>query len=180
MHKKTIFIWFVSVLFFGIISCSDKATNNSEHSKSFNSKESLINANRVLVKKDKQRIEGYVKRNAWKMQETNTGLWLEIIEKGSGQKAQLGLYATIDYKISLLDGTICYSSDKTGQKIFEIGHGGVEAGLEQGILMCREGTKARFIMPPHLAYGLTGDGDKIPARSIIVYEVEVKRISDKR
>jgi FKBP-type peptidyl-prolyl cis-trans isomerase len=28
-------------------------------------------------------------------------------------------------------------------------------------------------MPPHLAYGLIGDDNKIPARAIIVYDVEV-------
>ncbi len=42
--------------------------------------------------------------------------------------------------------------------------------------MLREGDRAVFIMPPHLAAGLPGDGDKIPAHSVIVYEVEVLKL----
>jgi FKBP-type peptidyl-prolyl cis-trans isomerase len=49
----------------------------------------------------------------------------------------------------------------------------VESGLEEGILLLREGDKAKFILPPHLAHGLLGDDNKIPARSIIVYDLEL-------
>jgi len=38
------------------------------------------------------------------------------------------------------------------------------------------GDKATFIMPPHLAYGLPGDGNKIPARSVIAYEVILVKV----
>jgi FKBP-type peptidyl-prolyl cis-trans isomerase len=59
-----------------------------------------------------------------------------------------------------------------------LGHSTEESGLEQGILMMQEGDKARFILPPHLAHGLLGDENMIPARSIIVYEVELLDISE--
>ena len=62
-------------------------------------------------------------------------------------------------------------------KQFRIGQGGVESGLEEGVLLLlHEGDKATFIMPPHLAHGLPGDGNRIPARSIIVYEVELVKV----
>ena len=54
--------------------------------------------------------------------------------------------------------------------------GGVESGLEEGILLMKTGGKAKFILPPHLAYGLPGDGKKIPARAILVYDVELLSI----
>ena len=41
-----------------------------------------------------------------------------------------------------------------------------------------EGDKARFIMPPHLAHGLLGDNHKIPARAIIIYEVELIKLDE--
>jgi FKBP-type peptidyl-prolyl cis-trans isomerase len=75
--------------------------------------------------------------------------------------------------VSLLDGTECYNSDREGPKIFTIGRGGVESGLEEGILLMKEGSRAKFIMPPYLAHGLPGDGKRIPARAIIVYDVEL-------
>jgi FKBP-type peptidyl-prolyl cis-trans isomerase len=99
------------------------------------------------------------------------------MEQGEGRKAKEGFWATINYKVYLLEGTECYSSDNDGPKTFQIGRGGVEAGLEEGILLLNEGARAKFIMPPHLAHGLPGDGHKIPARAIIIYEVELVRLS---
>ena len=88
------------------------------------------------------------------------------------------MVATINYSISLLDGTECYNSDDSGPRQFKIGQGGVESGLEEGILFMHEGDKARFIMPPHLAHGLLGDNHKIPARAIIIYEVELIKLDE--
>jgi len=81
--------------------------------------------------------------------------------------------ANIKYKVSLLNGKVCYSSDSDGVKSFRIGQGGVELGLEIGILKLRVGDKAKFILPPNLGWGLIGDEKKIPSRSIIIYDVEL-------
>ena len=80
--------------------------------------------------------------------------------------------------VELLDGTICYSSDSTGTERIKIGQSGKESGLEEGILLMRIGEKAHFILPPHLAHGLIGNMDRIPHRSIIVYNVEILNIVD--
>ncbi len=145
-----------------------------------NQQEALMRANKYLVKQDADKIKGFIKRRDWNMTQTKTGLWYEITEKGSGKKAETGKKATISFKLWLLDGTLCYSSDSLGLKTFMIGKGGVEPGLEQGILFLREGDKARFIMPPHLAHGLMGDENKIPARSTIVYEIYLLKIADQQ
>ena len=141
------------------------------------SKESLIRANKGLVTIDQERIEAFAERHQWDMQTTETGLWYQIYEHGDGDSASNGLIASLKYTVSLLDGTLCYSSDSTGEKTFLIGQGGVESGLEEGILKMRCGDKARFIMPPHLAHGLPGDNDKIPPRSTIVYQVELLNLT---
>ncbi len=143
------------------------------------SKESLMRANKGLVTIDKERIEAFVKRHNWNMQTSGTGLWYQIYGHGTGDSAKIGLTAKINYQVSLLDGTICYSADSIGPKSFVIGHGGVESGLEEAILMMRVGDTGRFIMPPHLAYGLLGDDDKIPARATIVYNVELLNLTEK-
>jgi FKBP-type peptidyl-prolyl cis-trans isomerase FkpA len=136
----------------------------------------MVEVNRILVKKDQQRIKGYIERQHIDMKETKTGLWYSIEKEGIGQPAETGKNVKISYKVSLLDGRECYNSEKNGIKEFQIGQGGVESGLEEGILLLREGSKAKFIMPPHLAHGLTGDGNCIPARAIILYEIEVLSI----
>ncbi len=135
--------------------------------------QNLIKANKYLVKEDIERIQSYIERKNWDMTETKTGFWYQIYEKGSGKQAQENMIATINYKIELLDGTLCYTSDSLGSKTFKIGMGDVVTGLQQGILLMHQGDKARFIFPPFLAHGLLGDDDKIPPRAIIVYDVEL-------
>ena len=136
----------------------------------------MVEVNKILVRKDRQLIKGYVERHGLNMQESKTGLWYHVYDKGNGTPAETGKIATINYKISLLDGKVCYNSETEGPKTFTIGRGSIESGLEEGILMLNAGGKAKFIMPPHLAYGLPGDDNKIPPRAIIVYDVEVLSI----
>jgi FKBP-type peptidyl-prolyl cis-trans isomerase FkpA len=76
----------------------------------------------------------------------------------------------------LLNGDLAYSSGQTGPKEFEIGHGGVESGLEEGILLLHVGDHAKFIVPSHLAFGLLGDQNKIPQRATLVYDIELVKL----
>jgi FKBP-type peptidyl-prolyl cis-trans isomerase FkpA len=163
------------ILFF-CVGCSRKSENRISESEIRATEHALIGVNRILVRKDHDKIKAYADRNNLAVRETESGLWYFIEKKGRGEKARKGELATLRYKVSLLDGTLCYSSDSLGLKQFRIGQGGVESGLEEGVLMLRSGDKATFIMPPHLAQGLQGDGNKIPARSVIVYHVELIKL----
>jgi len=140
--------------------------------------ENLIKANRGLITKDQEDIASFIASKSWQMQKTETGLWYEILQYNKGKKAKTGMIAHLRFNVTLLDGTLCYSSDSVGVKTFKIGQGGVESGLEEGVLLLSEGDSARFIMPPHLAYGLMGDENKIPSRSTIVYNVELFKLTD--
>jgi len=166
----------ILVAFTLLLSCSD---SNKKRRMPNISKEMLMNVNKKLVDRDMVAIKRYADSLGIKMKRTESGLWYRIIDEGEGPKVKKGEVITLDYKVSLLDGTVCYSSDKDGVKVFEVGHGGVESGLEEGVLMLNKGAKAKFILPPYLAHGLLGDENKIPARSVIVYDVEVLSIEQK-
>lgn len=140
--------------------------------------ENLLKANKGLVSLDQQRIKNYAKRRNWDMQVSETGLWYQLMDTNRNEKAQTGRIAHLKYQVSLLDGTICYTSDSLGLMQFKIGQGGVESGLEEAILLMRVGEKGRFILPPHLAHGLLGDDNKIPPRSVIVYSAELLKLTD--
>ncbi len=182
MRLKNIFKIILSVMVITeiVISCSsNKKTGNPEHFNPQKYEKPLEKANKYLVKEYADRIQKYVDRHGWKMKQTKTGLWYEIYSHGTGKKVKTGDVVKINYDVYLLDGTLCYTSDSLGPKEFPVGHGGVESGLEEGILMLREGDKARFIMPPYMAHGLLGDDNKIPPLSIILYYVEVLKVYDK-
>ena len=135
--------------------------------------EALEKANKYLVRTEQEDIENYIRRHGLKMQETGSGLQYMIYKNGSGPKAEKGKTAILNYTLKLLTGDIIYSSKKDGQKVFKIGQGNVESGLEEAILKMCVGDKAVVILPAHLGYGLLGDNNKIPPRCTLVYDLEL-------
>jgi FKBP-type peptidyl-prolyl cis-trans isomerase len=137
----------------------------------------LVKANQHMVRTEDEQIRDYIARYGWNMKETPTGLRYIIYHHGTGRVAAKGMLARINYRVSLINGTPCYSSKETGPKEFVIGQGKVENGIEEGILLLREGDRAKFILPSHLAFGLVGDQRKIPERATLVYDIELISVS---
>ena len=156
-------------------SCGSKNTGAKEKNPE-EYRESLLEVNKNLVKNEDQKIEDFIGRYNWKMKETGTGLRYMIYKEGQGRQAEKGKVAEIAFTVSLLSGEVCYSSGDEGPKSFLIGQGGVESGLEEGILLLKEGDRAKFIIPSHLAFGLLGDMKKIPAKAVLVYDLELLKI----
>ena len=157
------------LLVFLLISCK----NNSQESQAPVKHVDLVELNKVWVKKNRQTIIGYLNRQGIKMTETPTGLWFQKISEGNGVEVKQDKLIEISYDIFLLDGTLCYSSLEEGNKTFLVGKGGVESGLEEGILLLHKGDSVHFLIPPYLAHGNTGDDKKIPPRAILDYRIKV-------
>ncbi|MBZ9786180.1 peptidylprolyl isomerase [Psychroflexus sp. CAK57W] len=106
--------------------------------------------------------------------ETKSGLRYQIINEGSGPKPNKGQTVSVHYKGSLVDGTVFDSSYKRKQPIeFPVGAGHVIEGWDEGLLLLNQGTKAQFVIPPHLAYGDREVGGVIPANSILIFDLEL-------
>ncbi len=137
------------------------------------SKETLINVNKKLVDQDAERIKLFLQEKNIQMTQTKTGLWYSIDKNIGGEQIGNGSVVKYNYSIELLDGTLCYSSDSLGAKTITIGKSSEESGINEGIQLLSKNDEASFLIPPHLAHGLMGDDDKIPARSILYVHVEV-------
>lgn len=135
--------------------------------------ESLIKVNKHMVKIEEEDINDFIGRYNYKMSSTGTGLRYQIDSVGYGRNVRFGDIVRIRYKVRLLTGDVIYDSDSTGPKEFVVGKGGVESGLEEGILLLRNGDRAKFVLPSHLAFGLLGDNDKVPPKASIVYDLQV-------
>ncbi|MEO6904506.1 MAG: FKBP-type peptidyl-prolyl cis-trans isomerase [Bacteroidia bacterium] len=173
INYKYVFYFIFINLFLG--ACKERHNTKINHtniqSKEFQDK--LIEANKMYVKRESDEIDQYALRKGWKMNTTGTGLRYLIIFNGGGAPARLDEMAKVNFKISLLDGTVCYSSDSTGAKEFLIGKDNVETGLHEGIQLMHVGDKAILILPSHLAHGLIGDENRIPPKSSVIYELEL-------
>ncbi len=152
---------------------SDRRQNQQQPIDQKLMEKSLVYANKQAVKLENEQIKAFIRRHNWQMKETGSGLRYSIYFDGNGPNAELGKIAVLKYRVLLIDGSEIYSSDKSGLKEFEIGRGGVESGLEEGILLMRVGDRAKFIIPSHLAFGLLGDQDKVPPKSTLIYDLEL-------
>lgn len=168
----------LSFMLFAIISIAQSCGNSNKNSHSTagvkNLDSSLVEANKMYVKRESDEIDQYVARHNWKMNVTGTGLRYMITKRGTGQETPgIEQHVKVDYRISLLDGTLCYSSEKDGPKDFVVGKDNIETGLHEGIQYMHVGDEATFILPSHLAHGLMGDGNKIPAKASVVYQIKL-------
>ena len=139
-------------------------------------KESLIDANKKRMLEEMDRINDYVERHNYKMTTTATGIRMMILSEGKGQKPELLSDVSVKYRINSLDGSYIYSSDSSGVLSFILGQSDEPSGLQEALLNLNEGTKALIIVPYYLAYGITGDGDKIGGAESLVYNIELTKV----
>lgn len=174
MRKITAFSLILSLL--GLIACEN------EHKQPIHwTKEQSSKLNRELAQSEAYAIKQYLsRRKSWKMIKTGTGLQYMIFQHGKGLQAKSGMYALVNYEISLLDGTVCYTSDSLGASEFLVDHSEVESGLQEGIQYLHVGDKAIFIMPSHLAHGLLGDMNKIPPLEPVIFKIELLKLTEKQ
>ncbi len=173
LYKQAFFAFLAAIQMLAISCQSPSQEGRRSAADQSDIKESLIKANRFLIRSEEEDIADFLQRYGWKMEKSGTGLRYLIESTHKGQTAHYGQRVSLKYKVMLLTGDVIYDSDQFGLKDFIVGRGGVETGLEEGILLLRKGDQAKFILPSHLAFGLLGDSEKIPPRTPIVYILEV-------
>lgn len=139
--------------------------------------EHLTNANKIRVQNESKTIEEFIAKRNYKMVQTGTGLRYEkYVTTESKVRPVAHDEVTIAYNVFLLDGRKCYSTDSVGPLKFHILEGQEARGLEEGLLLMAPGEKSRMVIPMHLAYGLSGDGDRIPPGASLFIDVELVKI----
>lgn len=105
---------------------------------------------------------------------TESGLRYKYIQKGAGKQAEKGNTVSVHYSGQLDNGKVFDSSYNRKKPIeFQLGRGMVIEGWDEGIALLKVGDKARFVIPPYLAYGASGAGGVIPPNATLVFDVEL-------
>ena len=104
-----------------------------------------------------------------------SGLQYEIITEGTGAKPTARDKVTCHYHGTLIDGTVFDSSVQRGQPAtFPLNM--VIKGWTEGLQLMTVGSKWRFFIPPHLAYGERQVSAQIAPNSTLIFEVELLSI----
>ncbi len=108
--------------------------------------------------------------------ETPSGLQYEIITEGSGPNPTANSKVTCHYHGTLINGTIFDSSVQRGRPAdFPLNQ--VIKGWTEGVQLMSVGSKWRFFIPPHLAYGDRQVGPSIGPNTTLIFEVELLGIN---
>ena len=173
---RSIFILLISSLLFA---CSGGEENTKQIPLVFNQlKDSLKKVNKYINKKEAWLINSYIQRHGYKMETSGSGLRYYIYKSSNGRAIKSGDKVAVFFKIELLDGTECYNNFNKSPKIVTVENEDVERGIHEVLRLLKVGEKCICILPPHLAFGLIGDSNKIPPLSTVVYDLEIKGIEE--
>jgi peptidylprolyl isomerase len=106
---------------------------------------------------------------------TVTADGLQYLEEiaGTGPAPTVGDVITMNYIVTLPDGTEIYNTYTTNQAATAVwGKNQLLPGWEEGVGLMKQGGKAKFVLPPELALGSQGSG-AIPPNSQLIMEVEL-------
>lgn len=104
---------------------------------------------------------------------TASGLQYKVVTKGTGATPKETDQVKVNYKGTLLDGTVFDSNEGRDAVSFPVN--GVVPGFREGLMLMPAGSKYILWMPSDLAYGDRGNAG-IPGGSTLCFEVEVVEV----
>jgi FKBP-type peptidyl-prolyl cis-trans isomerase FklB len=104
--------------------------------------------------------------------ELPSGLQYEVLTEGNGEKPKAHNEVTCHYHGTLINGTIFDSSVQRGRPAsFPLNM--VIKGWTEGLQLMPTGSKWRFYIPSHLAYGERQVSAEIGPNSTLIFDVEL-------
>lgn len=125
-----------------------------------------------------QTPEEYLAANAKRsgVMTTASGLQYEVLKEGSGPKPTPADLVLVDYEGKLVSGEIFDASARHGGPQ-PLPVSGMIPGWTEGLQLMPKGAKYRFWLPPQLAYGERGAGDKIPPNAVTIFDVSLLEVA---
>lgn len=176
--KSRFLILMFAVLTAFVCSCKRTVVVSKPEEGAGKAKEEMMSAQEIAVRQELESIAAFLQRSKMEMLQSGSGLYYRI-ERGSDPKApcvERGNAVRLAYTLRLLNGEQVACSEKNGLKTFIVGKSEVESGLTEAVLMMRKGDKAQLIIPSHLGFGFSGNGNDIPPMSTLLYEISVAEV----
>ena len=122
--------------------------------------------------------EAFLKKNGSKpdVVTTPSGLQYSIKDPGIGKSPDEWSTVEVNQRILLTDGTVIKDTyHGTQRDVFTIEEA-IE-GLKEGLPLMKEGGKARFVVPPDLAWGKRGAGSKIGPYATLIFDIRLEKVT---
>lgn len=110
---------------------------------------------------------------------TDSGLQYKVTKEGTGAQAALGDAIEVEYEGRLTDGTVFDGTKQHPEgKAFALPlvENAVIPGWIEGLQLMKEGGEYTLYIPAKLAYGERSPSPKIPANSVLVFDIKMKKV----
>lgn len=109
---------------------------------------------------------------------TASGLQYKVNKEGTGATPAIGDGVMVEYTGKLIDGTEFDSTKSHGGEPFAVPLTGdsVIPGWTEGLQLMKEGGEYTLYIPAKLAYGQMSPSPKIPANSVLVFDMKVVKV----
>ena len=177
MNNKVLYSIVFAILLF---SCEEKVRKQISSDANTTQYSSNVEVFKNLLEEEDSLIRNYIQEHNLEMKKTATGLFYHVEPSGMNNKFPIGTFMELDYEIHRLNGDLIYSSAQDDQMKVALHKDHSIKGLVEGIELMKLGKKACFIIPSHLAYGLSGDMQKIKVSEVLIYNIEIKTINNQK
>lgn len=148
--------------------------------------------------KDSAAIESYLAKNNLTAQKTESGVYYVITKPGIGENGKPGQFAKVNYTGYTLEGKYFDTSDKAvamekglydpqreqflpyGPYDVTIDRSQVIKGWHEALKVLNKGAKATIFVPSALAYGPQRKGEIIKENEVLIFDLEVTDLKDKK
>jgi FKBP-type peptidyl-prolyl cis-trans isomerase FklB len=137
----------------------------------------ITTARAGLLEKNHAAAAAFLAQNAQKKDVVTTasGLQYKVIAPGNGASPKMADEVMVNYKGSLLDGSVFDASEKHGgPQPLPVGR--VIPGWTEALLLMKPGAKYQLFIPPKLAYDANSPSPAIPPGSMLLFDVELVSI----
>lgn len=133
------------------------------------------------LKIEKKAISDYLEKKDLKKSKTETSGLVVYGNFGKRKKIKDGDTVTINYIGRFLNDSVFESSWETGMPIVLVaGHKDVIIGWEMALKYLGKNASVQTIIPSYLAYGEKGTGNEIPPNTVLLFDLQIMKISPKK
>lgn len=142
------------------------------------STEMPVDVHREIARREMADIQLIAKRYNWHLTQTSSGLMYEIVNKHQGTMPTAGDMVTIAGTIATPAGVYVLDSHKDGAKTFQVNRSDDFVGLHELVQLMHEGDSLNAIVPSFLAYGISGNGEKIAGATSLICKIKLININN--
>lgn len=127
-------------------------------------------------------LEAYLQDNDITADSTETGLYYIEKSEGTGDSIQEGDQVSFWFTGYSLDGREFFSNSDGQVEIALLPDVSYPEGLNDGLLLMREGSEGTLIVPYYRAYGATGQIDiygyvRVPPYTTVLFDIEIESVN---